>query len=822
MTILRRWQRFSGTVVLLILMAAVLSFSVSAATKTIQGTKYTTTYDPDQLGKMFTMVSEIQVCPSFSQLKPGTTLEQADKMCKKTGEVSIADHIKRPVKNSADVLTTKDYGVIAGNIRVDPKESKVMLTKSSRNKAAYYNYYNSDRKLQAQAMFGDSMEIKKVKDERLTNSFYLTITASNSEYYQGLNVLICEKDCKLEMNSKFKNVNVENSAYATTYSTYAKEIMPLRKKYEDKWMEQSKLKEWELFKVSDVKHLYFIWNGKYQLTGSSKGSSGKTPIRFQFWSSKQKYIKSVLSTDIKILNNENLFEFGIIPPTESSTDNPIYLLKSNSEKILLNNFNKGTVIVENTNSNQNAMVKFKIGKSEDFNDYIYYDEAHVKSKIVVINKNLDSECPRLLKDYNCVSVQLLTNTRINIEMPGKDVLSPMTGKKLTGLTSFMDVYQKESTFYFNIEEIKKNEDKIIINKNTKDIDFKRESLNSLKSTGYDLDFSFTAKFPSKAPGRTQDIVKCDHLKKVCYINDVEMSTALGENVCKQEDSSGVKLKFNCYKTAECREFIQGTRSKPIRILFISNGGSYEDFESTLNKYLKDEQFGLLNLEPFKSYANSIGAYSLHLDKPLIATTEGKIFENTELKDAIGKCPGSTHIMLLNPINKGRAHVINNKMFLFKGDDTKVFIHELGHAFGTLDDEYFGKGGLLESAAKFVYSWRVGEKNCILPDKTGSGTQSIAVPGLIILKRTVGAKESVSEKAERNWKKYLPSDQAIALVAKAESGGWWGCGGDCKKFACGDGLRQAKNSIMNSHMTATEWGILNEAILTQKLKAYTGR
>ncbi|MEK6816360.1 MAG: hypothetical protein AABY09_02000, partial [Nanoarchaeota archaeon] len=337
-------------------------------TKTVQGTKYTTTYDPDQLGKMFTMVSEVQVCPLFSELKPGTTLEQADKMCKKTGEISIGDHIKRQVKGSADILGVKDYGVIAGNIRIDLKESKIMLTKSSKSKAAYYNYYNSDRKLQAQAMFGDTLEIKKVKDERLSNSFYLAVTASNSEYYQGSNVLICENKCKLEINSKFKNVNVKNSAYAATYATYVKDIVPLRKKYGDKWMENSKLKEWDLFKVSDVNHLYFVWNGKYQLSGAFKGSRGKTPIRFQFWSSNNKYIKTVLSADIKILNGESLFEVGIVPPTESSIEQPIYLMKSNAENILLNDFDKGLLVVENTNTNEKAVVKFKTIKSDEFKD----------------------------------------------------------------------------------------------------------------------------------------------------------------------------------------------------------------------------------------------------------------------------------------------------------------------------------------------------------------------------------------------------------------------------------------------------------------------
>ena len=84
-------------------------------------------------------------------------------------------------------------------------------------------------------------------------------------------------------------------------------------------------------------------------------------------------------------------------------------MKSNAENILLNDFDKGLLVVENTNTNEKAVVKFKTIKSDEFKDYAYNDdEVHVKSKVVAINKNLGSECPIFFKDYNCVSVQSLT------------------------------------------------------------------------------------------------------------------------------------------------------------------------------------------------------------------------------------------------------------------------------------------------------------------------------------------------------------------------------------------------------------------------------
>jgi len=138
--------------------------------------------------------------------------------------------------------------------------------------------------------------------------------------------------------------------------------------------------------------------------------------------------------------------------------------------------------------------------------------------------------------------------------------------------------------------------------------------------------------------------------------------------------------------------INGNPDNKIDVVFL--GYAYkdiEDFSKDINKYLQEV---ILSLEPFQSNADKFNFY--RVDKIIEQGCTVSNFircDEFEIKKLAALCPND-HIFILmdkntitNLLSPVRSSAISNMIKINTADSKFVVIHEFGHTFGGLADEY---------------------------------------------------------------------------------------------------------------------------------------
>ena len=136
----------------------------------------------------------------------------------------------------------------------------------------------------------------------------------------------------------------------------------------------------------------------------------------------------------------------------------------------------------------------------------------------------------------------------------------------------------------------------------------------------------------------------------------------------------------------------------ISIVFLSYG--YKDqnnFFSDVNDYVYGEN-GFLAIEPFKENKDKLSFYAIATDD-VVCNIEDKTFicDDRSTKKIASKCPHN-YIFVLADRNKFldfvepiRSSAYLNLASINTADNKLVVLHEFGHLFGGLADEYVEKG-----------------------------------------------------------------------------------------------------------------------------------
>lgn len=279
----------------------------------------------------------------------------------------------------------------------------------------------------------------------------------------------------------------------------------------------------------------------------------------------------------------------------------------------------------------------------------------------------------------------------------------------------------------------------------------------------------------------------------CYLNNMEISLPSSARTaarCRNnaECNSGQTCKDNwCIESRGCRLLIESQSRDPalrntIDLLFVGNGMSgIQEVEQETRKLIYGID-SLFETEPFKSNENKFNIWVMNT-----APLRGIVEENPNMPLTlipieegvpVGECPEADVTILLSK-QKHRSYgafgpkICRVSIASAEFQNKRTLIHEIGHCFGELYDEYYimipGKSGIY------------GIPNCIAP-KGNKRAEDIALQEWTrLLRMTI---------TEGN-----PETKAAALVERASTY-YRGCGSECDS-RCENYLKPSEFSIMNT-------------------------
>lgn len=251
----------------------------------------------------------------------------------------------------------------------------------------------------------------------------------------------------------------------------------------------------------------------------------------------------------------------------------------------------------------------------------------------------------------------------------------------------------------------------------------------------------------------------------CYLNggQVQGFTASRQNYrCASDSDCGSGRKCSeklCVTQAQCKELTEyntgsGTTYK---ILFTSDEYTESEFKDDIKGIMEgiDEFKGILDITPFAENQAKFKYYMLDGGRMPI-DLEG--MPSTKYYLSVTRlCPAIDNFMMLSKKEFRSSGYAISQSSLHSADSSKsmMAVHEFGHVFGNLKDEYWNGGNNDGS----------GVPNCLPYDCEGRAN---------------------CVDAKTYW--------GIELANKAKNSGWTGCGGDCGS-TCENLLRPKLNSIM---------------------------
>lgn len=293
--------------------------------------------------------------------------------------------------------------------------------------------------------------------------------------------------------------------------------------------------------------------------------------------------------------------------------------------------------------------------------------------------------------------------------------------------------------------------------------------------------------------------ECNIAEMKCYLDGSivsgEFKSASGMLKCTENNDcpeGKVCRQKRCIRQATCERYRYiGEPSQKLDVVFISDAyDTKENFEQDVFSILEGNSAnpGLFSIEPFSDASNKFNIWTLYTGTeplPMMRQAWFTIVNPAEgYVNRIARACGNKDVTIV--LSKSDFTSFSNdggNAYLSIESENEwlplVFIHEFGHNFGGLMDEYYYmRPGLSPQ-------WVTGRPNCLSESK-----------------------------AENYWE---PS-----VFAQAVAEGWRSCGGYCDE-RCASYLRPRNNSIMNDHKVADGDTFNSESIkwLQNRLARYRG-
>lgn len=255
--------------------------------------------------------------------------------------------------------------------------------------------------------------------------------------------------------------------------------------------------------------------------------------------------------------------------------------------------------------------------------------------------------------------------------------------------------------------------------------------------------------------RRYDLLECKYEESKCYLNGMEIisnSTTITSNLGKCRQNSDCNRNTiceseRCIEPRTCRTIIEDNNNDPIAantidVLFVGDGITNSNELEQIVRSLITGTDGLFNTEPFISNRDK---FRILINTAVPSTVSRQNWPELESLD-ISNCPNAEVKIILSrrpfisssSIERGLCRIslrgINER-------DKITLLHEFGHCFGKLSDEYYYKVEGRQGRAMFP--------NCIRP-ANGKTAQDIAKEEwarILLLQPGITRQESISE-AER--------------------------------------------------------------------------
>lgn len=164
------------------------------------------------------------------------------------------------------------------------------------------------------------------------------------------------------------------------------------------------------------------------------------------------------------------------------------------------------------------------------------------------------------------------------------------------------------------------------------------------------------------------------------------------NMCAMMYYVGVASKYRELKLFnapnECKLLYGDTNPDHLDIVFVGSGFAND---APFNEYTDKTYRALLTIQPFARNAQKFNIWRLDQRHDLsCVTAEPRIFncDRNKITRAASTCPNDVTVVVVNNNEwRGAGYMNENLVYLGMGVPTDAFIHELGHAFIGLDDEY---------------------------------------------------------------------------------------------------------------------------------------
>lgn len=143
---------------------------------------------------------------------------------------------------------------------------------------------------------------------------------------------------------------------------------------------------------------------------------------------------------------------------------------------------------------------------------------------------------------------------------------------------------------------------------------------------------------------------------------------------------------------ECKLLHGNTNPDHLDVVFV---GSNFANDAPFNEYVDKTYRGLFSVQPFGRNSGKFNIWRLDTRQDLSCVTkEPRIFEcdRAKITAAASTCPNDVTVVVVNNNEwRGAGFKNENLVYLGMGVPTDAFVHELGHAFAGLDDEYLYAG-----------------------------------------------------------------------------------------------------------------------------------
>ncbi|MBU4456495.1 MAG: M64 family metallopeptidase, partial [Nanoarchaeota archaeon] len=239
---------------------------------------------------------------------------------------------------------------------------------------------------------------------------------------------------------------------------------------------------------------------------------------------------------------------------------------------------------------------------------------------------------------------------------------------------------------------------------TSKITFDSRKVTVKEGNWYDLGVGFSTYIYDNETD-TFNQFECRIDTKECFLEGIKVYSFKEQKPikCESDDDCGEDAyckKNNCIKKTNCKEFKEISSatnpSRPLDILFIADGySSEEDFLEDVQFYMDKESKnkGILSISPFKENSGKFIVWTIYTPTARIFSQPNayhmRVFQN-EAK----QCAQSDVVIVLTTFDAriAQSNGLGGPIFMssyFKGryGDARTIVHEFGHAFGGLADEY---------------------------------------------------------------------------------------------------------------------------------------